>query len=52
LGKIALGSDNSTMNWIEGLAEATNPMETRSEYSRMNTWTIENLLGTVGDVVG
>lgn len=60
LGKIALGSDNSTMNWIEGLVEATNPMNTRSEWSQFDAsggdrnvnWTIENLLGMVGDVVG
>lgn len=52
LGKIALGSDNPTMNWLEGLAESTNPIETRSEYSQGKTWTIENLLGMVGDVVG
>jgi hypothetical protein len=51
LGKIALGSDNPTMNWLEGLAESTNPIETRSEYSQGKTWTIENLLGMVGDVV-
>jgi hypothetical protein len=60
LGKIALGSDNATMNWIEGLVEATNPMNTRSEWSsidygntgRSTTWTIENLLGMAGDVIG
>ena len=60
LGKIALGSDNSTMNWLEGLSESTNPFNTRSEWSsidygntgRNTTWTIENLLGMVGDVVG
>jgi len=33
LGKIALGSDSKTMNWLEGLVEATNPMNTRSEWS-------------------
>ena len=60
LGKIALGEDNSTMNWLEGLSESTNPLNTRSEWSsidygntgRNTTWTIENLLGMVGDVVG
>ena len=60
LGKIALGSDNSTMNWLEGLSESTNLLNTRSEWSsidygntgRNTTWTIENLLGMVGDVVG
>jgi len=41
------------MNWIEGLVESTNPMNTRSEYSSGDKmWTIENLLGMVGDVVG
>lgn len=52
LGKIALGNDNPTMNWIEGLVESTNPMETRSEHSQQENWTVENLLGMVGDVVG
>lgn len=53
LGKIALGSDNAAMNWIEGLSESTNPLNTRSEYSSGDKmWTIENLLGMVGDVVG
>lgn len=52
LGKIALGSDNPTMNFIEGLVEATNPMNTRSEYSSGDKmWTTENLLGMIGDVV-
>ena len=53
LGKIALqDSDNSTLNWIEGLSEATNPLVTRSEYSSGDKmWTIENLLGMVADVV-
>ena len=60
LGKIALGNDNSIMNWIEGLVESTNPMNTRSEWSsidygntgRNTTWTIENLLGMAGEVIG
>ena len=60
LGKIALGSDSQTMNWIEGLVKSTNPMETRSEWSSVDynntgrrvSWTVENLLGMVGDVVG
>ena len=53
LGKLAfMDNDNPTFNWLEGLAEATNPMETRSEDSRNNSWTVENLLGMVGDVVG
>jgi hypothetical protein len=66
LGKLALGlsgadGDKSTiLNWFEGLSEATNPINTRSEWSsidygntgRNTTWTIENLLGMVGDVVG
>jgi hypothetical protein len=48
------------MNWLEGLSESTNPLNTRSEWSsidygntgRNTTWTIENLLGMIGDVVG
>ena len=58
LTKLALGvsglggNDNSTLNWIEGLVESTNPMETRSEHSQQENWTVENLLGMVGDVVG
>lgn len=54
LGKIALqDSDNSTLNWIEGLSESTNPLTTRSEYSSGDKmWTTENLLGMVADVVG
>ena len=54
LGKIALqDSNNATLNWIEGLSEATNPMVTRSEYSSGDKmWTTENLLGMVADVVG
>jgi hypothetical protein len=66
LGKLALGlsgadGDKSTiLNWFEGLSEATNPINTRSEWSsidygntgRNTTWTVENLLGMVGDVVG
>lgn len=54
LGKIALqDSNNATLNWIEGLAESTNPMVTRSEYSSGDKmWTTENLLGMVADVVG
>lgn len=54
LGKIALqDSDNSTLNWIEGLSQSTNPLTTRSEYSSGDKmWTTENLLGMVADVVG
>ena len=54
LGKIALqDSDNSTLNWIEGLSQSTNPLVTRSEYSSGDKmWTTENLLGMVADVVG
>lgn len=53
LGKIALqDSNNSTLNWIEGLSSATNALETRSEYSSGDKmWTTENLLGMVSDVV-
>ena len=53
LGKIALqDSDNSTLNWIEGLSQSTNPLVTRSEYSSGDKmWTTENLLGMVADVV-
>jgi len=40
------------MNYLEGLSESTNFMNTRSEYSKEHTWSIENLLGMVGDTVG
>ena len=54
LGKIALqDSSNSTLNWLEGLSESTNPLGTRSEYSSGDKmWTTENLLGMVADVIG
>ena len=54
LGKIALqDSNNATLNWLEGLSESTNPLETRSEYSSGDKmWTTENLLGMVADVIG
>lgn len=52
LGKIATSSDNPTMNWIEGLVEATNPLNTRSEYSSGDKmWTTENLVGMTADVI-
>jgi hypothetical protein len=40
------------MNYLIGLSESTNFMNTRSEYSKEHNWSIENLLGMVGDVVG
>lgn len=51
LGKIALGNDNATLNWIEGLVDSTNPIETRSEHSQQENWTWENILGMAGDVI-
>ena len=53
LGKIAMRSpENPKMNYLIGLSESTNFMNTRSEYSKEHNWSIENLLGMVGDVVG
>lgn len=52
LGKIALGSDSPTLNRIEGLVEATNPQNTRSQYSQQNAWSMENLLGLAGQTLG
>lgn len=52
LGKMASSSDNPTMNWIEGLVESTNPLNTRSEYSSGDKmWTAENLIGMTADVI-
>lgn len=51
LGKIATSSDNKAFNFIQGIAEASDPFRTRSEYSQQNMWTLENIFGMMGDTV-
>ena len=51
LGKIATSSDNNFFNYVQGMAEATNPTRTRSEHSQQDMWTMENLFGMIGDTV-
>ena len=39
------------LNYLEGFSESTNFLNTRSEYSKENVWTIENAIGMIGDTV-
>lgn len=50
LGKIA-GLDEGLMNNIEATTHTLNAMETRSEYSKQNQLSSENLIGMAGDVI-
>jgi hypothetical protein len=45
-----LGSDNKTMNTIQGFMDATNLQESTSEYAKDpdNAWCWENLINLVG----
>ena len=51
LGKIAAGSDNEVCNFVQGLSESTNMINSKSEYSNQNMWTWENLFNMVGNTV-
>lgn len=53
LGKMYLGSDNKTMNTIQGFMDATNLQESTSEYAKDpdNAWCWENLINLVGQTV-
>ena len=51
LGKIVAGSDNELCNFVQGLSESTNFMNSKSEYSNQNVWTWENLFNMVGNTV-
>lgn len=50
LGKIA-GLDEGLMNDIEASTHSFNAMETRSEYSKQNQLSSENLISMAGDVI-
>lgn len=51
LGKIVAGSDNELCNFVQGLSESTNFMNSKSEYSNQSVWTWENLFNMVGNTV-
>ena len=51
LGKIVSGSDNELCNFVQGMAESTNMINSKSEYSNQNMWTWENLFNMVGNTV-
>lgn len=51
MGKLFLGSDNKAMNNLQALTDATNPMETRSQYAKEHTWSFENLVGMAADTI-
>lgn len=51
LGKIVAGSDNELCNFVQGLSESTNMINSKSEYSNQNMWTWENLFNMVGNTV-
>lgn len=51
LGKITAGSDNEVCNFVQGLSESTNMINSKSEYSNQNMWTWENLFNMVGNTV-
>lgn len=57
LGKIAninnwMDTDTAKLfNSLEGWSKSMNTLDSRSEYSKQHMWTIENLIGLVGDVI-
>lgn len=52
LGKMALGSDNSTLSAIEGWSKSVNRQTAKTEYAQQNVWCWENFINLIGDVVG
>lgn len=51
LGKLILGSDNVTLNNIEGWAKTVN-RQNATEYAQNHTWCAENFLNMIGDTIG
>lgn len=49
LGKIFLGSEDPTWNNMKGFLEATNAVNTRSQYAKEHTWSMENMFGLAAD---
>lgn len=52
LGKMFLGSENTTMNSLQSLMKTTDLHESVSEHSKEQMWTWENLINTAGDAIG
>lgn len=51
-GKMAAGSDNSTLSAIEGWSKSMNRQNAKTQYAQENTWCWENFIGLIGDVMG
>lgn len=48
-GKMIAGSDNSTLNAIEGWVKSTDRRNLKTEYAQQNTWCWENFIDLIGD---
>lgn len=51
LGKLIVGSDNKTLNNIEGWSKTVN-RQNSTEYAQNHTWCTENFLNMIGDTIG
>ena len=57
LGKIASSNDwmnQDTTKWfnnLEGWSKSMNTLDSRSEYAKQHMWSMENMIGLVGDVI-
>lgn len=57
LGKIANVNDwmsSDTAKWfnnLEGWSKSMNTLDSRSEYAKQHMWSLENMIGMVGDVI-
>jgi hypothetical protein len=49
LGKMLAGSDNETLNAIEGWVKSTDRRNLKTEYAQQKTWCWENFINLIGD---
>lgn len=49
LGKMLAGSDNETLNAVEGWVKSVDRRTLKTEYAQQNTWCWENFIDLIGD---
>ena len=49
LGKMLAGSDNETLNAVEGWVKSTDRRNLKTEYAQQHTWCWENFIDLIGD---
>lgn len=50
VGKMITGSENPTLSNIEGWAKSMNRQYAKTEYAQQHTWSLENIIDSVGDL--